>query len=150
MRSLVAAGCSSRSSGVSHISQLRVVPPALEPAETPPSQSKQESVYSSLESFPGEVRRAFLGACDSRLSSAEPRCYERTVHWEEQCLALGMPAACSEPWDKVLFVFPCSSGCCALGSPARLFMALMQKITMAVIASGLLIVRLPRLPGQKP
>lgn len=69
--------------------------------------------------------------------------------WEEQHLAVGMPAACSEPWDKVLFVFPWSSGCCALGSPARLFTALMQKIVMAVIASGLLIVRLPRLLGQR-
>lgn len=74
------------------------------------------------------------------------------MRWEEQRLALGMPAVCSKPWDKVLFVFPCSSGCCALGSPAHLFMALMQKIAMAVIASSLLIVRLSCLLGwrQKP
>lgn len=88
-------------------------------------------------------------ACDSLLSSAEPRCYGSTMCWEEQHLALGMPAACSKPWDKVLFVFPCSSGCCALGSPACLFMALKQKIVMAVIASGLLIACPPGLPGQR-
>lgn len=68
---------------------------------------------------------------------------------EEQPLALGMPAACCKPWDKVLFAFPCSSACCALGSPAHLFMALTQKIAMAVIASGLLIVCLLGLLGQR-
>ena len=98
---------------------------------------------------PGEVRRALLGACDTPPSSAEARCYESTMHWEEQCLALGLPAACSEPRDKVLFVFPRSSGCCALGSPARLCMAGMQNIAMAVITSGLLIARPPGLLGQR-
>lgn len=35
MHPLVAAGCSSDSSSISHISQLRVVPPVLKPTETP-------------------------------------------------------------------------------------------------------------------
>lgn len=56
---LAAVGCSSDGSGV--ISQLRVIPPVLKPAETPPPPSKQEPVYCSLESFPGEVRKALLG-----------------------------------------------------------------------------------------
>lgn len=33
--SLVTVGCSSSASGISHVSQLRVVPPVLKPAETP-------------------------------------------------------------------------------------------------------------------
>lgn len=36
VHSLMAAGCSGDSSGVSHISQLGVVPPVLKPAVTPP------------------------------------------------------------------------------------------------------------------
>lgn len=64
-------------------------------------------------------------------------------------LALGMPAACSKPCSKVLFVFPCSSGYCVLGFPAHSFMALMQSIAMAITASDLLIVHLSSLLGQR-
>lgn len=71
------------------------------------------------------------------------------MDWEEQHWALGMPADCAKPWNIVLFVFSCSSGCCAVGSPSHLFMALMQKIVMAVIASDLLIAHSPSLLGWR-
>lgn len=120
----------------------RVVCPALKPAETLPPNVNRRQFNWSPESFCGKLRRTLL-------SSAEPRCYESTTHWEEQHLALGMSAACCKTWDKVLFVFSCPSACCALGSPAHLFMALMQKIVMAIIASGLLIAHPPSLADQR-
>lgn len=45
-----------------------------------------------------------------------------------------MPAACSKPWNIVLFVFFLLFSVLCSGSPSHLFMALMQKIVMTVIA----------------
>lgn len=64
--------------------------------------------------------------------------------------ALGPRDACSliKHWNIVLFVF-CFSGYCGLCSPSHLFMALMQKFVMAVIASSLLIACSPGLQTKE-
>lgn len=62
MHSLVAASCSSDSSGVSHISQLRVVPPVLKPAETPlPPKVNRSQFIVHWSRFPGRSGGFSLG-----------------------------------------------------------------------------------------
>lgn len=56
---LVAVGCSSDGSGV--ISQLRVVPPVLKPAETPPSQVDRSQFIAHWSRFPGRSGGLSLG-----------------------------------------------------------------------------------------
>lgn len=56
---LAAVGCSSDGSGV--ISQLRVVPPVLKPAETPPPQVNRSQFIAHWSRFPGRSGRLSLG-----------------------------------------------------------------------------------------